>query len=190
MVGAGRGDVEAEGLAKLTQQCRPYCRETIMIAPSAREAPFAFGAVVGRGASTEAELTLVERSRAYLAAIEQSTDADSPAPEGALAFYHPDVRQQELPNRLVPPGAVRDLAALREAASRGRGVLRAQRYAVRSALVQGTRVALETLWIGELAVPIGALPAGAEMRAHFAMFLDFDGEQIHAQRNYDCFEPF
>ena len=69
-------------------------------------------------------------------------------------------------------------------------MLRAQRYAVRSALVQGTRVALETLWIGELAVPIGALPVGAEMRAHFAMFLDFDGDHIRAQRNYDCFEAF
>ena len=161
-----------------------------MIASSARDAPPAFGAVLGRGASTEAELALLERTRAYLAAIEQSTDAEAPSPEGALAFYHPEVRQEELPNRLVPTGAVRDLAALREAAKRGRGVLRGQRYAVRSALVQGTRVALETLWVGELAVPIGALPAGAEMRAHFAMFLDFDGERIRSQRNYDCFEPF
>lgn len=161
-----------------------------MIAPSAREAPHAFGAAAGRGAATEAELALLERARAYLAAIERSTDADDGDPEGALAFYHPAVRQEELPNRLVPTGAVRDLAALREAAARGRGVLRGQRYAVRSALVQGSRVALETLWIGELAVPVGALPAGSEMRAHFAMFLDFEDDRIRAQRNYDCFEPF
>ena len=161
-----------------------------MIASSAREAPHAFGAAVGHGAATETELAVLERTRAYLAAIEQSTDAVNPEPEGALVFYHPSVRQDELPNRLVPSGAVRDLAALRDAAARGRGVLRAQRYEVHSALVQGSRVALETLWVGELAVPIGALPVGAEMRAHFAMFLDFDGDRIIAQRNYDCFDPF
>jgi ketosteroid isomerase-like protein len=160
------------------------------IAPSAREAPYAFGAVIGSGASTEAELALLERARAYLAAIERSTATGNADPDGAIAFYHPDVRQEELPNRLVPTGAVRDLAALREAAARGRGVLRGQSYAVRSALVQGTRVALETLWVGELAVPIGALAAGDVMRAHFAMFLEFEGDRIRAQRNYDCFEPF
>ena len=145
---------------------------------------------LGRGATTEAELALLERTRAYLAAIEQSTDPVAPAPDGALEFYHAEVRQEELPNRLVPSGVVRDLAALREAAVRGRGVLRTQRYAVRSALVQGARVALETLWVGELAVAFGALPVGGEMRAHFAMFLEFDGDRIRAQRNYDCFEPF
>ena len=156
----------------------------------AREAPPAFGARVGDGARTDAERALLERTRAYLAAIEADTDPQANARDGALVFYHPDVRQEELPYRLVPTGAVRDLAALREAAARGRGVLRAQRYEVRSALVQGTRVALETLWVGTLAIPIGTLAAGAEMRAHFAMFLDFDGDLIRAQRNYDCFEPF
>jgi hypothetical protein len=29
-----------------------------------------------------------------------------------------------------------------------------------------------------------------EMRAHFAMFMEFEGDRIRAQRNYDCFEPF
>jgi len=153
--------------------------------PTAREAPHAFGVSVGAGAGSEAEVALVERVRAYLAAIE--ADAD---PEAALEFYHPGVRQEELPNRLVPNGAVRDLAALREAARRGRGVLRSQRYEVRSVLVRESRVALETLWVGTLAVPVGALAAGDEMRAHFAMFLDFDGERIRGQRNYDCFDPF
>ena len=39
-------------------------------------------------------------------------------------------------------------------------------------------------------MPGFTLAAGAEMRAHFAMFLDFDGGLIRRQRNYDCFEPF
>jgi hypothetical protein len=160
------------------------------IAPSAREAPFAFGATIGRGAATDAELALLERTREYLAAIERSTDPGTTAGADALSFYDPSVRQEELPNRLVPTGAVRDLDALREAAARGRAVLRGQRYAVRSAMVQGSRVALETLWVGVLAVPVGSLSSGGEMRAHFAMFLDFEGDRIRAQRNYDCFEPF
>jgi ketosteroid isomerase-like protein len=162
------------------------------IAPTARDAPTAFGLRVGAGATTDADVALAERVRQYLAAIEASTDpeASGPAAEGGLPFYHPDVRQEELPNRLVPAGTVRDLAALREASVRGRGVLRAQRYAVRTVLVQGNRVAVETLWAGTLAVPIGTLAAGEEMRAHFAMILEFDGTLIRGQRNYDCFEAF
>ena len=59
----------------------------------------AFGVTPGQGASTAAEIALLERTRAYLAAIEQDTDvAANPAPGGALAFYHPAVRQEELPN--------------------------------------------------------------------------------------------
>src|SRR5262245_16531560 len=120
------------------------------IARSAREAPHAFGAIVGRGAANATEVALLERTRQYLAAIERSTDPEARAedvtPAGALSFYDPAVRQEELPNRLVPSGAVRDLAGLREAGERGRAVLRGQRYAVRSAIVQGNRVALETLW--------------------------------------------
>lgn len=77
-----------------------------MIAPSAREAPPAFGRAPGSGVATEAEAALLERVRAYRAAVE------------------------------------------------------------------------------------GALAAGDEMRAHFAMFLDFEDGLIRGQRNYDCFEPF
>jgi hypothetical protein len=65
-----------------------------MIAPSAREAPPAFGIAVGAGATTTAEVALLERVRAYLAAIEEDTDpAAGAAPDGALAFYHPEIRQ-------------------------------------------------------------------------------------------------
>jgi ketosteroid isomerase-like protein len=51
-------------------------------------------------------------------------------------------------------------------------------------------VALEVRWSGTLAVPVGSFPAGGEMRARFAVFLDFRDGKIVAQRNYDCFEPF
>ena len=46
------------------------------------------------------------------------------------------------------------------------------------------------LWVGTLAVAIGTLAAGDEMRAHFGVFLTFRDGLIVQQRNYDCFEPF
>jgi ketosteroid isomerase-like protein len=49
---------------------------------------------------------------------------------------------------------------------------------------------LEVIWTGTLAVRIPTLAAGAEMCAHFAVFLDFRDGKIAAQRNYDCFDPW
>jgi SnoaL-like polyketide cyclase len=66
----------------------------------------------------------------------------------------------------------------------------AQRFEVLSAMASGDRVALELSWTGTLAVPFGALAAGADMTARFAVFLEFRGSEIAAQRNYDCFAPF
>jgi ketosteroid isomerase-like protein len=126
---------------------------------------------------------LVALTRRYLDAIERHDGS-------ALAFYAPDVVQVELPNRFLPAGATRDLAAIREAGERGRQVLTAERYDVRSALASDDRVALEVLWTGTLAVPVGTIPAGCEMRAHFAMFVTFRDGKIVEQRNYDCFEAF
>jgi ketosteroid isomerase-like protein len=69
-------------------------------------------------------------------------------------------------------------------------VLREQRYDVRGVMEEGDRVALEVLWTGVLAIPVSTLAAGAEMRAHFAMFLEFRDGKIYRQRNYDCYEPW
>ena len=181
--------LEVESVIDAIDERETDHKREFMIAKTARESPHAFGVTID-GTYTEDEVNLLERTRLYLAAIEQSTDSSNPVPEGALEFYHPDVRQKELPNRLVPGGAVRNLDALREAASRGRAVLRSQRYEVQQAVAKGTSVALETMWAGVLAVPVGSLQPGDEMRAYFAMCLEFDGDKIIAQRNYDCFEPF
>ena len=140
---------------------------------------------------TATETANLETARRYLAAIEASTDPErSESTPGAERFFAPDVVQEEFPNRIVPNGARRDLAALREGAERGRAVLRAQRYEVKAAYASGDTVILEVLWVGTLRVAIGALAAGDEMRAHFAVFLEFRDGLIYRQRNYDCFEPF
>jgi ketosteroid isomerase-like protein len=124
----------------------------------------------------------VGRALAYLRAIETGAPSDP--------FFTPDVVQREFPNRLVPGGATRDLAGLREAAERGKKVVIEQRYEVVSTMEQGDRVALEVVWKAKIAVPVGSLAPGDVMRAQFAVFLTFRDGLIAQQHNYDCFDPF
>ncbi|NBM19271.1 nuclear transport factor 2 family protein [Streptomyces sp. GC420] len=105
------------------------------------------------------------------------------------AFFHPDATHHELPNALFPEGNVRDLAGLCAAAEAGRTGLSAQSFEVVNALAMGDQVAMEVLWTGTTAVPLGDLPAGHTLRAHIATFLEFRDGKITAQRNYDCYEP-
>lgn len=131
--------------------------------------------------STEA--TNLQTARRYLESIGQGSS-------GGLEFFAPDVVQEEFPNRLVPNGAVRDFAALQAAAQRGAKVMTQQSLEVLNAIASGDQVAVEALWTGQVAVPIGSLPAGGRMRARFAIFLTFRDGKIVRQHNYDCFDPF
>jgi ketosteroid isomerase-like protein len=124
-------------------------------------------------------------ARRYLAAVESREPIDA-----IIEFYSPDATQVELPNRLAPRGVTRGIGELREASARGREVMSAERYELRSAVAAGDRVALEVRWTGTAAVPLGSVPAGGELRAHFSVWLDFKDGKIVAQRNYDCFEEF
>lgn len=123
--------------------------------------------------------------RSYFAALEAGVVGDELA-----AFFTPDVVQEEFPNRLVPAGARRDLAALLEGAVKGQKVMREQRYQVLGAIESGNQVAVEVQWTGTLAIPLGTLPAGGEMRARFAVFIELRDGKIARQRNYDCFDPW
>jgi ketosteroid isomerase-like protein len=131
------------------------------------------------------DLTNLDRARQYLAAIQRGATGNELA-----RFFTPDVVQEELPNRVSPDGKRRKLTEILEGAERGQKVLSAQRFEIRSAVATGNRVILEVLWVGTLAIPFGTIPAGGEMRAHSAMFLEFRDGKIAAQRNYDCFEPW
>jgi ketosteroid isomerase-like protein len=59
-----------------------------------------------------------------------------------------------------------------------------------NALENGDAMALEVQWTGTLAVPVGDIPAGGDMRARFGVFIELRDGKIARQRNYDCFEPF
>jgi len=127
----------------------------------------------------------IATARCYLTAIEAGGDFAS-----VSEYYAPEIIQIEFPNRLVPDGARRDLSALRDAWERGQNVVASQRYEVRNVMASGDWVALEVTWSAVLNVAIGTMPAGGEMRAHFAVFLQFQDGKIVRQHNYDCFDPF
>lgn len=128
-------------------------------------------------------LNLLDMTKEYLRAIEEGATG-----ERLAAFYTADALQEEFPNRLLPNGAKRDPCELLAAAERGQGLMAAQRYELVSSIVEDNRVAIEVLWTGTLRAAVAGFPA--VMRARFAMFMEFDGEKIRRQRNYDCFEPW
>jgi ketosteroid isomerase-like protein len=127
---------------------------------------------------------LLRLARDYLESIGKADEL------GGLKFFADDVVQIEFPNRLLPNGATRDLAALRDGAERGRKVMTAQRFEVVNAIASGEQVAVEAIWTGTLAVPLGSIPAGGQMRARFAIFLTYRDGKIVRQHNYDCFDPW
>lgn len=129
--------------------------------------------------------TNLETARNYLRAIEQGATG-----EALARFFAPDVTQQEFPNRLSPHGRRSNLAGMLEGAEKGQKILSKQHYEIRHEMESANCIALEVLWTGTMAVAVAGLPAGGEMRAHFAVFLDFRDGKIAAQRNYDCFEPW
>jgi ketosteroid isomerase-like protein len=124
-------------------------------------------------------------ARRYLEAIERGATGDELA-----QFFTSDAVQEEFPNRLMPQGARRDLAAILDAAARGRKAMSSQSFRILHAVSEGNSLALEVEWTGTVAVPFGDLPAGGKMRARFAVFLEYRDGKIAAQRNYDCFEPW
>ena len=134
---------------------------------------------------TSVESASLHAVRSYLAALERGATGEELA-----SFFTADAVQVELPNRLNPGGGQSDLPALLRRAEQGRAILREQRYEIVSELAHGPRVAVEARWTGVLAVSLGSLPAGATMRAHFAMFFELADGRIRVQRNYDCFEPW
>ncbi len=128
-------------------------------------------------------MTNLERTRAYLASFETRDGSN-------LGYYADTVVQRELPNRLLPNGATRDLAALRAGVEAVKKSVAEERYDILTLGEQGDEVAAEVIWTARLNVPLGTLAAGGLMRAHLAMFITWRDGKIISQRNYDCFEPF
>ena len=121
----------------------------------------------------------------YLKALEEGKTADE-----LDVYYSESVEQIEYPNRLLPNGAKRNLNDLKDASLRGKNVLINQNYDIQKSYVFGNTVILETIWTATIAVPLGQIPSGGQMKAYFAQFIEFENGKIVRQRTYDCFEPF
>ena len=58
-------------------------------------------------------------------------------------------------------------------AEREQKIMTSQSYEIRNAIVEGDSVALEVYRTGSLAVAFENIPAGGQVRVHFAMLLTF-----------------
>ena len=123
--------------------------------------------------------------REYLAALEAGEAGDP-----LRRFFNYDATQIELPNLLNRNGQESNIDQLVHRSLLGQKLLSAQRYEILSIVADGDSVAVEAYWTGNLAVPLGTLSTGAEMRAAFAMFFRCREGRISSQRNYDCFYPW
>ena len=110
--------------------------------------------------------------------------------EELIPFYHEDIEQIEFPNTLTKNKTLRNLEDLKLASERGKKVLQKEEYQIIKSYSFENTVILELLWTGTLAIPIGNIPVGGQMKANFAQFYEFKDNKIIKQRNYDCFEPF
>jgi ketosteroid isomerase-like protein len=135
--------------------------------------------------STQEEQKNRELIRDYLKALGEGT-----AGEELARFFTPDAVQIEYPNKLNANGGRSDLQTILVRSEQGKKLLSQQSYEIQSETAEGSRVAIEAVWTGTLAVPLGTLSAGSSMRAQFSMHFEMRDGRIAVQRNYDCFDPW
>ena len=95
-----------------------------------------------------------------------------------------------MPNQRNSRGQESDLEHILQRSQQGLRILQRQQYEIVSEVAHEDRVAVEARWTGVLAVALGKIEPGAELRASFAMFFLFREGKIAIQRNYDCFDPW
>ncbi len=105
-------------------------------------------------------------------------------------FYDEEVVQTEYPNLLTGKTIERNLVEILEASVRGKQVITGQNYEITKSYAVDDNVIIEAIWTGVLAIPLGKLAAGDEMKAYFSQIYEFKNGKIIKQRNYDCFEKF
>jgi ketosteroid isomerase-like protein len=123
--------------------------------------------------------------RSYLSALGSGAVGDA-----LSKFFAPDAVQIEYPNRLNPKGGRSDLVTILLRAEQGQKLMTRQTYEIRSEVAEGSHVAVEAIWTGTLAVPVGTLAPGSTIQAHFAIHFEMRDGLIAVQRNYDCFDPW
>jgi ketosteroid isomerase-like protein len=132
----------------------------------------------------------MSRQREIVEEFVRVTERFAWTPEAARALLHPDYVQTELPNALNRRGQESNVEETLSRSEIAKKILAAQRYEVTALHESGSTVVMEARWSGTMRVDAGPLKAGQELRAHFCMVFELEGERIRRIRNYDCFEPF
>jgi ketosteroid isomerase-like protein len=133
---------------------------------------------------TPQEESNLAAARRYIELIERFAP-----PEEFEGVLHPNIQHEEYPNLLMKNGSKRDYATMVVGPQQGRKILRDNHYEIKNAFASGDWVTLEMVWTGTLAIALGGMPEGAELKAHIATILKFQDGQIIAQHQYDCYEP-
>ncbi|HRH64709.1 MAG TPA: nuclear transport factor 2 family protein [Bacteroidia bacterium] len=105
-------------------------------------------------------------------------------------YFSPAVRQIEYPNMLNVHGGISDIKTIMDRADKGKQIVASQSYDIQREFVSGNTVIFEVVWRGVFTLPVGKTPAGEEIKAFFALFMEFENGKIVVQRNYDCFAEF
>lgn len=105
-------------------------------------------------------------------------------------YFSPAIRQIEYPNMLNVHGGISDIKTIIDRADKGKQIVTSQSYDIQREFVSGNTVIIEVVWRGTFTLPIGKTPPGEEIKAFFALFMEFENGKIVVQRNYDCFAEF
>jgi ketosteroid isomerase-like protein len=105
------------------------------------------------------------------------------------ALLHPEMRFVEHPNLVNPRGTDRDRRTMLETFELGRALLASQSFEIEELVVRDADVVVRGIWTGTVGAATGGLPAGAELRAHIAMFVEVEDGLVRRQTNYDCYDP-
>jgi limonene-1,2-epoxide hydrolase len=133
---------------------------------------------------SDQETNNIQLIRSYLNVLESGAFGDE-----LSKYFTMDAIQVEFPNILNTKGGQSDLTAILTRAEQGRKILSKQTYDIKSETADGSRVAIEAIWTGTFAVPIGKLTPGSTMHAHFSIHFEIRDGRIAVQHNYDCFDP-
>jgi hypothetical protein len=124
--------------------------------------------------------------------VHEFLDALNSGKSGAdiTRFYDSEATQIEYPNLLSKAIIKRNIIDIHEGSVKGTQVISKQKTEIVKAYSLGDDVILEAVWTGTLAIPLGKLAVGEEVKAYFAQFYTFKNGKIILQKNYDCFESF
>lgn len=131
----------------------------------------------------DASIQIVER---YI----RATASASTTPDELAAMVHPEVEVVIHPNITAPNGTRSALPELQAGLKAGESQMAWQKYDIHGHDIAGPeRVITRTTWTGELAVALGAWPAGTRLRAEIAMLFELRDGKIYRQENFDCYWP-